>query len=79
MTIDGGDPRLETVRVAAEEAANDAGIDFWSVNREALLTEVHREASKRYANKNEIIAFVDGFTRSRLLHDGYLREKRETQ
>jgi hypothetical protein len=60
--------------LAAEEAAKDAGFDYYKDHHEAMLIEVYLEASHRYTNKNEAHAFVDGFVFRRTQSDEYRKE-----
>ena len=53
----------------------EAGFEHYRNRSDDILTEVHRFASARYADKHEAFAFVEGYSAARLKHDEYLREK----
>lgn len=63
-------------RLEAEKAAHNAGYDYYKGHAEELAVAVHREASKRYPIKSEVLAFMDGFMLRRLQHDEFKRESK---
>jgi hypothetical protein len=55
--------------------AREAGAEHFKTNPDALLVEVARTAARRYAERADYDAFVEGFQRARQLRDQFIREK----
>jgi hypothetical protein len=63
---------------AAEAALNNArdwGRDFHHMWPEKLMLEVSREASERFEDKDQIMAFYEGYMEARRKRDEFLQEK----
>ena len=58
------------------QAAWEAGFEHFRNHSDDILTEVHRLASKKHANKEEAFAFADGYSAARAKRDEYQKEKK---
>jgi hypothetical protein len=71
-------PKIETeleTALAAVEAARNFGADYYKQHPEWLLVEAARYAAGLFCEVNHQIAFLQGFSRARILRDDYEREQ----
>jgi hypothetical protein len=67
-----------TAQEAAQQAAFEAGADYFREDREADMTTIHRRASNIYPDsKDSALAYAYGYLAARLKHEEFLREKRQ--
>jgi hypothetical protein len=73
MTMNRKQREAAAAKELALETAREAGRKAFTKNPEALLAEVWWKAG--YDNKEEQLAFCEGFRQARRQHDEYLEEQ----
>jgi ferredoxin-NADP reductase len=68
--------RAAAARLAALlETARDLGRDYYSLQPDEMLAAVHRKASALYSTKDEMFAFVEGYTQARAQREAFQRDR----